>query len=515
MISLKVERPRGGSKEKKMKIAGLLIAFALLGGPATGHGAEPKRVVVCDYDRDPGGLDPFFELSEKKHTLIQQIFEGLVRYDADGEVVPALATSWEQTDPLHLRFHLREGVEFQNGEPFDAASVKYTLDRFIDPSVGSPTGGLLSSIEKVVIVSSSVVDVVTRFPDAVLLRRLAGLVTFVPPAYYQQAGSEAFGKKPVGTGAFELESWEPGRRMVLRANKRYWARGLPRIDQLVFRFITSPEEQVSELLKGKVDIVTELPGTATLKVKGNPSTTVIKKESLYTVGGHFNTQKPPFSDLRVRQAVNYAINKPELIRYDLLGNGEPAATMSAPGEVGYNTELQPYPYDPAKARALLKAAGVKLPLTVKTFIVPFVERAAKIVKKQLAEVGIVLDLHVRPEAEAVQALKNEEWGLSFTTLPCPLVHVAFAQALLFYSRSPYSLNKDPLFDKQFEEASGATDPADSVKKFQALDKFVHDEALGLFLYRRTKTYGVSRKVKFTPYITGMAYFMDAVSLEEK
>ena len=499
-----------------MKSAGFLIAVVLLCGAAAGLGAvEPKRIVVCDYDRDPGGLDPFFELSEKKHTLIQQIFEGLVRFDANGEVVPALATSWEQADPLRLRFHLREGVAFQNGAPFDAASVKYTLDRFIDPSVGAPAGGMLSSIEKVEIVSPFVVDVVTRFPDGVLLRRLAGLVTFVPPAYYQQAGSEAFGKKPVGTGAFELESWEPGKKIVLKANQHYWGPGLPRIDQLVFRFISSPEEQVSELLKGNVDIVMELPGTSTLQVKGNPGTTVIKKDSLYTVGGHFNTLKPPFNDLRVRQALNYAINKPELIRYDLLGNGEPAATMSAPGEVGYNNELQPYPYDPGKARALLKASGVKLPLTVKVFLVPFVERPAKIVKKQLAAIGIILDLHVMPEGEAVKAFKSEAWDLSFTTLPCPLVHVAFAQALLFYSRSPYSLNKDPRFDKQFEEASGATDPAESVKKFQALDKFVHDEALGLFLYRRTKTYGVSRRVKFSPYITGMPYFMDAAELEAK
>lgn len=499
-----------------MRITGLITVLAMLTGAFSDiSAAAPKRVVVCDYDRDPVALDPFFTLSEKKYTLIQQIFEGLVRFDAAGRIVPALAESWEQIDPLRLRFHLRQGVVFHNGEPFDAGSIKYTLDHLLDPSVGAAAGGMLSSIEKVEVVSPYVVDVVTRFPDSVLLRRLAGIIFFVPPAYYQRVGGAVFGKNPVGTGAFELESWETGKQLVLRANKRYWAPGLPRIDQLVFRFIASPEQQVEELLKGSVDIIMDLPGTATLRVGKSRTAGVIKKESLYTVGGHFNTQKPPLNDILVRQAMNYALDKSKFIRYDLLGNGEPVATMSAPGEFGYNEELQPYPFAPAKAKELLKKAGVKLPLTVKTFIVPFVERAAKIAKEQLAAVGIILDIQMMPEGDALAAFKREDWDMGVTTLPSPFVHVAFAQSLLFYSHSPYTLNKDPLFDKMFDEASSAVDPSESERKFRELERFVHEQALGLFLYRRTKTYGVSRKVKFTPYITGMPYFMDAVAVEGK
>ncbi|HND65001.1 MAG TPA: ABC transporter substrate-binding protein, partial [Elusimicrobiota bacterium] len=122
-------------------LAGLMLA----GGGLVLAGNEPRklsRVVVCDDNRDPVTLDPFYELSEKKHTLIQQIMEGLVRFDANAQVIPVLAERWEQVDPRHLRFFLRKNVKFHNGEPFDAESVRFTLQRFIDPATHSPVSGL-------------------------------------------------------------------------------------------------------------------------------------------------------------------------------------------------------------------------------------------------------------------------------------------------------------------------------------------------------------------------------------
>ena len=492
-------------------LAGLMLA----GGGLVLAGNEPRklsRVVVCDDNRDPVTLDPFYELSEKKHTLIQQIMEGLVRFDANAQVIPVLAERWEQVDPHRLRFFLRKNVKFHNGEPFDAESVRFTLQRFIDPATHSPVSGLLSSIEGVKVLDDHTVDIVTRQPDGLLLRRLAGLVVFVPAKDYAARGPEAFAKNPVGTGPFRIKEWKPNEEIVLETNRDYWSPVKPNFDELVMRFLPTAEDQTRELLKGNVDLMTELPGTYTLRVQENAKTRVIKREALYTVGGHFNTSLPPFDDVRVRRAVNLALNKEEFIRYDLLGNGEVVATVCAPGQIGHDPSLQPYSYDLAKAKALMAAAGVKTPVHMDIFLVPFVERPARIIKKQLEAIGIDVGIHVFPEGEAISAFKSQPWNLGLTTLPSPIAHVAFPMGLFFYSNSFFSMHHDPIFDRMYEKATSIMDPAESEKAFQELERKVYDDALGVFLYRRIKTYAVSRRVRFSPYLTGMPHFVDAVSL---
>ncbi len=471
-----------------------------------------RRVVVCDDSQDPVGLDPFFELSEKKHTLIQQMLEGLVRFNAEAEIIPALAESWEQTDSLHIRFHLRKGVSFHNGEEFNAESVRYTIRKIIDPNTKSPLAGFLFSISDVEIIDPHTIDIVTKFPDGLLLRRLAGLVLFVPPVDYELRGSAVFAKEPIGTGPFKLKRWDSGKEIVMEKNPNYWDPGRPLIDELVMRFISSVDDQLAGLLKGSVDIMTELPGTYTLRVAENPKTQVVKKEALYAVGGHFNTGIPPFNDRRVRQAANYALFRDDYIRYDLLGNGTMVATLGTPGQIGYNDDLHPYPYSLEKARELLGEAGIKTPLKIDVFLVPFVERPARIIKKQLESIGFDVQLHIFPEGKAVRAFKTGTWHMGMATFPSPTAHVSFSHELLFHSKSYFSLHHDPAFDKSLEEATMILDPRKSELAFRELEKLVHEEALGLFLYQRIKTYGVRRRVRFRPYLTGMPHFSDALSM---
>lgn len=472
-----------------------------------------QRVVVCDDNIDPGTLDPFFTLSEKKLTLVYQMLEGLVRFDADANIVSALAESWERVDPLRLRFHLRKNIRFHNGEDFDAQSVDYTLRKILDPATKSPLAGFLYTIDKVEIVDGHTIDIITKFPDGLLLRRLAGLLVLVPPKDYETRGAAAFAKKPVGTGPFKLKRWVTGNEIVMEKNRDYWDPGYPKIDELVMRFLSSVDDQLAGLLDGSVDIMTELPGTYTLKVAQNPETQVVKKEALYAVGGHFNTDIPPFNDVRVRQAANYALNKSEFIRYDLLGNGEPVTTLATPGQIGYNTDLQPYPFDLTRAKELIRESGIKTPVKVDLFLVPFVERPARIAKKQLEAIGFDVQLHIFPEGAAVEAFKKGTWNFGMSTFPSPTAHVSFSEGLLFYSKSYFSLHHDPVFDQAFEKATMVLDQKESEQAFKNLEKKAHDDALGLFLYRRIKTYGVRRRVKFRPYLTGMPHFVDAVSIE--
>ena len=164
---------------------------------------------------------------------------------------------------------------------------------------------------------------------------------------------------------------------------------------------------------------------------------------------------------------------------------------------------------------LFRSAGIKTPIKVDFFLVPFVERPAKIAKKQLEAVGFDVQLHVFPEGEAVAAFKKGTWNLGMSTFPSPTAHVSFSQGLLFHSKSYFSMHHDPAFDRAFEEDTMILDPKESEAAFKVLERQVHEEALGLFLYQRIKTYGVRRRVKFRPYLTGMPHFVDAVTLSDR
>ena len=281
-----------------------------------------------------------------------------------------------------MRFKLRRGVSFHNGEPFDADAVKFSIERYLDPATGYPGLFFVNSISRVEVRDSHTVDIITKYPDAILLNRLAGLVLMVPPQYIKEKGAEYFAQNPVGTGAFIFKEWEKGSHVKLSANKNYWLKGFPKVGGLVFKFIPY-EKQLEALFSGKVDLLTDLPGTQTLKVKANPRLTVLKKASFYTMPFALNLSSGPLSNLYVRKALNHAINKEGLIRYDLLGNGSPIATLSMPGEIGHNPLLKPYEYNLPKARTLLTEGGYPNGFALEFLVKRNAERAAKIVASDL------------------------------------------------------------------------------------------------------------------------------------
>ena len=478
----------------------LLIACTLL-LPCSSW-ARVGEVVICDDIVEPLTLDPQKQFSEKNLTICQQIFDGLLRFDPEGRIEPALAVSWKRLDPLKVEFKLRKGVQFHNGEPFNAESVKFTIDRYLDPKTGFPALAFISSIDHVEIIDDETVVIVTKFPDGLLLNRLAGFVVMVPPGYVRKVGDIKFAAHPVGTGAFRFVSWEAGKSITLDHNPSYWMPGYPKAEGLTFRFIPT-ERQLEELFAGRVDILTELPGTVTMAVAKNPGTMVVKKASFYTLAGTFNVARGPLKDRRVRRALNYAVDRNELIRYDLMGNGQPLATFSMRGEEGFNPALRPYPYDPAKAARLLKEAGYGKGFRLKAFVKATGERAARILKVQWKKIGVDLDYEVKDEGELIRQIKSADLDLAFGGCPDPMAHTFFIQSISLFSQSPFSFINIPEYDQRLLEMVSTNEDEKRASLARKLDQYVYDEALSVFTYQRTKTYGVRRGVSFTPYVTGM------------
>lgn len=480
----------------------ICLLFAAI-GPARG-----RDLVLCDDVSDPKTLDPQKEFSEKNHTINQQIFDGLIRFNPDGKIEPALAVSWERLDPTRERFKLRENVAFHNGEPFNAETVKFSIERYLDPATGYPGLYFIDSISRVEIIDAHTVDIVTKYPDSILLNRLAGLVLMVPPGYIKEKGAAYFAQNPVGTGAFVFKEWEKGKYIRLTANKDYWLKGFPKVDGLVFKFLPY-EKQLGALFAGGVDLVTDLPGTQTLKVKANPKLSVLKKESFYTMPVALNLSSGPLSDVDVRKAINYAVDKESLIRYDLLGNGTPIATLSMPGETGHNASLKPYEYNPDKAKKLLAKAGYPNGFTLGFLAKMNTERTAKIVASNLKKVGINLNITLVSDADMIKEFKSGKYGMFMGSSPDPMCHAYFIQAIVLFSKSPYAWGGDAKFDDMLAKMIAAVEPGKSVQMAEDIDEYVYNNAMSLFTYQKMTVYGFDKTLMFTPYTPGTPYFFSA------
>lgn len=330
--------------------------------------ATPDDALLIGQVAEPQSLDPQVATAANDSRILVNIYDGLVRNGASKlDIEPALATRWQiSADGLTYRFQLRKGVTFHDGTPFNAAAVKFTFDRMLDAkhpwhNTGPfPLSFFFSSIKSIDAVDDETVVFHLKEPFAPLLSNFAtpaGLI--VSPAAVAKYGKD-FGRHPVGTGAFRFREWQANQRVVVSANTHYWD-GKPGLNTVVFRPITDSNTRVAEMLSGGIDAMSEVP----------PDTVKLfaaKKDRfrLYqTTGPHvwyvmLNTQIPPFNDVRVRQAVNYAINKQSLVDNILQGSAD-VADGPVPRAFTWaaNDAVKPYPYDPQKARQLLQEAGAE------------------------------------------------------------------------------------------------------------------------------------------------------------
>lgn len=462
--------------------------------------------MVSTDETGPPALDPHRQFADRSHTILQQIFEGLVRFSPEGKLEPALALAWKRLDPLSTEFTLRPGVTFHDGEPFDAETVRFTMARYLDPATGFPARAFLDPIERVQVVTPLKIVIRTSRPDGLLLYRLAAFVLIVPPR--AAADPKSFGLKPIGTGPFRFVSWVPGERIEMEANPGYWLPGLPRVKRLVFRFM--PQDKMREaLFEGTVDVVPYLPGTWTLDVTRHPRTQVHKVLSWVTYLGSLNTIDGPLAKAGVRRALNHAIDRERLVRFFCKGNGRPLATTSMFGEFGRDEGLAPYPYDPAKARALLAAAGYKDGLKLKLLVKDTARAVMGVLAGQWTQVGVTVEQTETTDARMFADVHRERWDGFFAMSPEPMAHMGFLPGIGVYSKGPFALVRDPAFDALYERMVSTLEPAAQEQLCHQLDRMMYQEAFNVVTFQQIRTIGAARALKLAPSVTGMDHFMHA------
>ncbi|HUF87580.1 MAG TPA: ABC transporter substrate-binding protein [Thermohalobaculum sp.] len=338
---------------------------ALAGAPDEARAQTPPGVLIVAQIAEPKSLDPHAVTAVNDFRILMNLYDGLVRYRSGTlEVEPALAESWEiGADGTVYTFTLREGVTFHDGSAFDAEAVVFNFQRMLDEEhpfhdTGPfPLSFFFSAVDAVEALDPRTVRFTLSEPYAPFLSNLAyptGLI--VSPAAVAEHGAD-FGRNPSGTGAFRFAEWRANERVVVERNPDYWG-GAPSLEAVVFRPITDGNTRVAEMLSGGVDLMVEVPPDAVAQFEDGASFTMHEQ-----VGPHLwflilNVKEGPTADQRVRQAINYAIDKRALVENVLQGTAEVAAGPIAPAFAwAYNDDLEPYPHDPERARALIEEAG--------------------------------------------------------------------------------------------------------------------------------------------------------------
>ncbi len=327
------------------------------GTSSRGNLAQVGRRVIYGYGAEAVNLDPSDAIDRPSFDVTLNLYEGLVELAEDGSIVPALAESWTLSeDTLTWTFVLREGVTFHDGTTFDAEAVKFTFDRVLDEANGLGGFGqwnpLIASVE---VIDPYQVEFVTKQPSGGLLNLLAsGYGGIVSPTAVEASG-EDFGRNPVGTGPFVFGSWDQGERIVLQRNESYW-NGAPAIDELEFRVISQDAARVLALESGDVDVIANVTPQNIPLLRENQGLAVVQKPTYRLFYWAFNNTKDVFQDARVRQALNFAIDREALVEFTLQGVGQPADAPIPPTVTGY-APLDLYSYDPDRATELLAEAS--------------------------------------------------------------------------------------------------------------------------------------------------------------
>ena len=344
--------------------------------------AGPSGTLRVAVDRDPENLDPNFAKQIIAETFSQAVFDSLITFSYEGAFIPLLASEFGFTSDNTLEFKLREGITFHNGEPFNAASVTTSVARMQDPDEGSHLIRNFASIEEVEVVDDYHVIMHLSGPDAQLLHALTRL-PMVPPVHFAEVGQAEFAQNPIGSGPFKFVEYVIDSHTTFEANPDYWdgsPKGKPLVAEIIMRVIPEPTTRVSELVSGGVDLIAAVPldqrsvvtdaGMANISyADGRVAIARINASNIGTSAENAEGEAArgfeALTDARVRQALNYAIDRQTIIDALLGGTATPLGQPFVPGGFGYNPDNEAYPYDPDKARELLAEAGYGDDLTIK------------------------------------------------------------------------------------------------------------------------------------------------------
>ena len=457
----------------------LLVGAPLAAALPAALAQSRKDSVVLAMVLEPTGLDPTVAPAAAIGEIVHyNVLEGLTKITMDGAVLPLLAETWRHTpDGKTYTFELKKGIKFSDGKPFDADAVKFSFDRARAPgSTNKAKKAVWDNVSSVVAHDANTVFLVLNNADATLPFRL-GENTAVILHPDSAAGAAA---KPIGTGAYTLESWNKGTAVTLVKSATYRDAAKVAIKKVTFRFINDPAAQVAALLAGDIDGMPRFGALPSLKqFQGDKRFTV----EIGTTAGKgimsINNKKKPFDDVRVRRALSHAIDRKAFIDGAQEGLGTPIGSHFAPGNIGYVDLTQRYPYDPEKAKALLREAGVTTPLNVTLTLPPpaYARKGGEILAAQLAKVGVIAKIE---NVEWAQWLGGAFKGNFDLTV---INHAEPQDYATVYADPNYYIGYDSAkFRGLVATLAAVSDPKEKARLWGDLQRQLAEDAVNVFIW---------------------------------
>lgn len=506
---------------------GILLAFLSACGNSSvepqvnldaAYPPESGGTMVDAMSGEPSGLIPMIAGESAASAIASHIFNSLLRYDRNLELQGELAKSWEVSpDQKTITFHLKPGLKWADGQPLTSDDALFTWQLVTDDKTRTPYGSDYKLVAKAEAPDPLTFRVSYAQPYAPALDSWAGLQ--IMPKHLlagQDINNTPFARKPVGSSYYQLEEWKNGERISLARNPNSTL-GPPHIDRLVSRFIPDPASQFLELMADNIDVMNLNPIQYARIVPARPQ--LNKRIALYKELGNgytylgFNLKHAPFDDVRVRQAINYAIDKQELIDGVLLGLGEPIASPYKPGTRWVNPQLKPYAYDVEKAKRLLKEAGFEdhdgdgildrdgKPLSFEIITNQNKERemSAVLIQRRLKEIGIDVKIRVLEWASFLgRYIKTGDfdvvvlgWSLSLDPDQFSIWHSS--------QNKPGQFNfinyNNPQVDKLLEQGRHELDPDKRMKIYHEFSRILLEDSPVVYLYEGYGLPAISKRVR--------------------
>jgi peptide/nickel transport system substrate-binding protein len=506
----------------RLLLAIVLVALPLLGClPASAAPAaqSSSSALVIDTTAEAESLDPALVAQPSGFSVINSIFDNLVERDYSGALVPMLAESWSFPDSTTVEFKLRQGVSFQNGEPFNAASVKFSIDRLLDPSLNSPLrGGWPQTFQGIEVVDDYTVRFHFSAPEATIFDTLAQSAAMVPPAYYSSNSEDYLAANPVGSGPYRFVESVRDDHTTLAANPNYWGtgtyKGAPLVQTVTFRPVPDAATRMADLLNGTADMIFDVApdDIDTLRGRSADGFQIVTGNAAKLQFVQFmpKSATDPLADRRVRQALNMAVDVNAIVDNLSHGLGQRQSSPIMQGALGYDPSVTPYDYNPTYAKQLLAAAGFPNGFSATMDLANSDSpNEALAVIGQLQQVGV----NVQPRTFDVGTF-NANWSQDksgdmrmarWAGLQDPAVFLNFTSVCGGFLADQFACDQDAT--NLAKQAAGTFDQDARAGLYSQIARLLHDDPMGIYLANDVSVYGVGPRVQGWPGPTGRDYLL--------
>jgi peptide/nickel transport system substrate-binding protein len=499
-----------------------MTATACSSGGAPGGSAGANGMLTVGIGTYPASFNPNQAKTAPANSVYRAIFEALTTADPQksGELTPTLALSWELIDPKTWQFKLRENVKFSDGTPFTAKDVVATIDLIQNGKPVSQYLSRISFITGVTAVDDLTVNFETNGQSATLPLAISDI--YIYPAHQIEAGgNEAVNKGPIGTGPFKMESKQEGVEVRLVRNDSYWG-AKPKVSTVVFKAISDDSTRAAALQRGELDIAYNVPPDTAKAIDGKGGVKIAWVSVGQGMMVQFALGSPdlpePLKNKKVRQALNYAVNKRALIDSVLLGYGSVLDNqVVGPDGRGHNPDLPSYGYDPAKAKAMLAEAGYPngFPMTILTATGRYVKQQEipQVIAGDLAKVGVAATVRTMEWSDLNSSSSTGKYGVYYAGRNYYPVMDADYALQLFICDTGRLMMCNRRFDELLVQTRTEPDEGKRTEMLQQMAEILHDEAPGIFLFQSPDIYGVRDTVQgFTPTADDMVH-VETISVD--